>query len=167
MQSARTRHGGGWLVAVVGVLAGLGGMPGVVVAQTPSYEPGSPAGTEYAIPLDEARQTGSTPGAARGQRGSSAPRKSGAASGDDDAFALFGEGVARAKKPSAAAGNSRKPAKATKAARPAPAQSEQVRATGSSISGTVVALGTGGLVFALGAALTGAIVMSRRLPRSR
>lgn len=172
MQIAGTRHGGGWLVAVVVVLAGLGGAPGVAVAQAPSYQPDSPAGSEYAIPLDEARKTGSTSGARGGPSGASQPQQRGSAAGeDDDQSGLFGEGVAPDEKASAAGGSARKSAKtsmkATRFAPVAPSDVERVRAAGSGISGTAVALGTGGLVLLLGAALTGAIVMSRRMPRSR
>jgi hypothetical protein len=164
-----TRCGGGWPVAVVVVLAGVGGAPGAALAQAPSYQPDSPAGTEYAIPLDEARKTGSAASGTGGQHRSSEPQKSGAAS--DDGSELFGEGVAPAKRSSAAGGtsheSSKKTAKATASAPAAPSEAGHLRPTASGISGTAVALGTGGLVLALGAALTGAIVMSRRMPRSR
>jgi hypothetical protein len=150
------------------MLAGLGGASGAAVAaQAPSYQPDSPAGTEYAIPLNEARKTGSASDHSSAEDGSSAAQTSGSTSGDDDA-ALFGEGIAPAKRSSGAAGRSRKASKtATKATRPASAEVEHLRPAASGISGTAVALGTGGLVLALGAALTGAIVMSRRTPRSR
>jgi hypothetical protein len=170
VQSAGTRHGGGWFLAVVLVLAGLGGAPGAAAAGAPSYQPDSPAGTEYAIPLDEARKTGSAAGSSGANDGSSAAQTSRSASGGDDA-ALFGEGIAPAKRSSGAAGRSHKPSKtATKATRSvatAPSDVGHLRPAASGISGTAVALGTGGLVLALGAALTGAIMMSRRTPRSR
>ncbi len=176
MQSAGTRRGGGLLIAVVvtlATLAGLGGAPGAVAAQTPSYAPDSPAGTEYAIPLDEARRTGSTSGPTGGQRGSSKAQKGAAASGDDQS-GLFGEGVAPAKhRSSSAAGTSRAPSstttKGTRAAAATPSSSAagHLRPASSGISGTAVALGTAGLVLALAAALTVAITMTRRVPRSR
>jgi hypothetical protein len=183
VQIAEARRSGGWLVAVVAVvaaLAGFGGAPGPAAAQTPSYQPDSPAGSEYAIPLDEARKTGSASTGKGARSGASAKRASGAAAGGDDA--LFGEGVARVKKSSgsvkrssgsASAGTPHKPsrssAKTTGAAPAAPPATASLRPTASGVSGTAVALGTGGLVLALGAALAGAIIMSRRggVPRSR
>ena len=172
MQSAGTRHGGGWpvAVAVVVALAGLTAASGTAVAaQAPSYQPDSPAGTEYAIPLNEARKTGSASDNSSAEGGSSA-QTGRSASGDGDE-ALFGEGIAPAKRSSGAAGRSQKPskttAKTTGPAATAPSDVGRLRPAASGISGTAVALGTGGLVLALGAALTGAIVMSRRTPRSR
>lgn len=170
MQIAGARRWGGWLVVVVS-LAGLGGVSGTAAAaQAPSYQPDSPAGTEYAIPLDEARKTGSASKDSGAHRGSAAAQKSGSSSNTDDQSALFGEGIAPAKK-AAAAGTARKPSKTT--AKTTPAASAQaptagrLRPAASSISGTAVALGTGGLVLVLGAALTGAAVLSRRVPGSR
>ncbi len=171
MQIAGARRQGGWLVVVV-TLAGLGGVSGTAAAaQAPSYQPDSPAGTEYAIPLDEARKTGSASTDSSTHRGSSGAQKSGSSSNADDQSALFGEGIAPAKKASAAAGTARKPSKTTaKTTAVAAAQApttERLRPAASSISGTAVALGTGGLVLVLGAALTGAAVLSRRVPGSR
>jgi hypothetical protein len=171
VQLAGARHCGGWLVVVA--LAGLGGVSGpAAAAQAPSYRPDSPAGTEYAIPLDEARKTGSASAGTSATRGSSGGPTGGSASDANDQSALFGEGVAPAKrKSSAAAGTARKPSKTptktTPAASAQPPTAGHIRPAASSISGTTVALGTGGLVLALGAALTGATVLSRRMPRSR
>jgi hypothetical protein len=152
-------------------LAGLAAASGTAVAaQAPSYQPDSPAGTEYAIPLNEARKTGSASRGSSAEGGSSAAQTGRSASGDGDE-ALFGEGIAPAKRSSGAAGRSHKPSKTTvKTTGPAataPSDVGRLRPAASGISGTAVALGTGGLVLALGAALTGAIVMSRRTPRSR
>jgi hypothetical protein len=167
---AGARHWSGRLIVVA--LAGLGGVSGpAAAAQAPSYQPDSPAGTEYAIPLDEARKTGSASDGAGAARRSSDRPTSGSASDANDQSALFGEGIAPAKKSSAAAGAahrpSKTPAKTTRAASAEPPTARHIRPAASSISGTTVALGTGGLVLALGAALTGAAVLSRRIPRSR
>ena len=173
MQIAEARRSGGWLVAVAAALAGFGGAPGTAAAQAPSYQPDSPAGTEYAIPLDEARKTGSAATGKSSDAGASGKQASGSSSGGDGRSALFGEGVGRVKKSSkSSAGTSHKPAststKAPGAASAAPPATANLRPAASSVSGTAVALGTGGLVLALGAALAGAIVMSRRgMPRSR
>jgi hypothetical protein len=176
VQIAGARRWGGWLVVVVS-LAGLGGVSGTAAAaQAPSYQPDSPAGTEYAIPLDEARKTGSASKDSGAHRGSAAAQNSGSSSSSntDDQSALFGEGIAPAKKSAAAAGTARKPSKTTAKTTPAAAAAAaaapttgRLRPAASSISGTAVALGTGGLVLLLGAALTGAAVLSRRVPRSR
>lgn len=174
MQSAGTRHGGGWPVAVAVALLALAALAAAsgtaLAAQAPSYQPDSPAGTEYAIPLNEARKTGSASDGSSAEGGSSAAQTGRSASGDGDE-ALFGEGIAPARRPSHDAGTSHRPSKTTTTApRAAATPSSEVghlRPAASGISGTAVALGTGGLVLALGAALTGAIVMSRRVPRSR
>lgn len=168
------RHWGGQLAVVV-ALTGLGGVFGTAAAaQTPSYHPDSPAGTEYAIPLDEARKTGSASGGSRSHRGSSAAQTRGSSPDADNQSALFGEGIAPAKKPAesaAAADRTQKPSKTTTKATPAASAevpvSGHLRPAASGISGAAVALGTGGLVLVLGAALTGAAVLSRRMPRSR
>jgi hypothetical protein len=167
---AGARRWGGWLI--VAALAGLGGVSGpAAAAQAPSYQPDSPAGTEYAIPLDEARKTGSASAGPGAARGSSDGPTGGSASDTNDRSALFGEGIAPATKSSAAAGAAHKGsktlAKTTRAASAEPATAGHIRPAASSISATTVALGTGGLVLALGAALTGAAVLSRRMPRSR
>jgi hypothetical protein len=174
VQRAAARHWGGWLVVVM-TLAGLDGVSGTAAAaQAPSYHPDSPAGTEYAIPLDEARKTGSALDGGGSHRGSSAAQTRGSSPEADDQSALFGEGIAPAKKfggAAAAGGTTQKPSKSTTKATPAVSAEVPVsgyhRSAGSGISGTAVALGTGGLVLALGAALTGAVVLSRRVPRSR
>lgn len=170
MQFAGARLWGGWLI--VAALAGLGVVSGpAAAAQTPSYQPDSPAGTEYAIPLDEARKTGSASAGTGATRGSSGGPVGGSASDANDQSALFGEGIAPAKKSSGAAGTphkrSKTPTKTTPAASAEPPAAGLMRPAASGISGTTVALGTGGLVLALGAALTGAAVLSRRMPRSR
>jgi hypothetical protein len=156
-------------MVVVVALTGFGGASGTAAAaQAPSYQPDSPAGTEYAIPLDEARKTGSTSDGTTAHRDASGGRSSGSSSGADSTSALFGEGISPKK---AAAGTSRKPPKTTtkptRAASASPPASVRIRPASSGISGTAVAVGTGGLVLALGAALTGAAVLSRRMPRSR
>lgn len=170
MLLAGARHWGGWLI--VAALAGLGGVSGpAAAAQAPSYQPDSPAGTEYAIPLDEARKTGGASAGTNATRGSSGGPTGGSASDANDQSALFGEGIAPAKKSAAAAGTEHKPSKpptkTAPAASAAPSTAGHIRPAASSISGTTVALGTGGLVLALGAALTGATVLSRRMARSR
>jgi hypothetical protein len=172
-QLAGARHWGGWLVVVA--LTGLGGVCGTAAAaQAPSYHPDSPAGTEYAIPLDEARKTGSALDGSSSHRGSSAAQTRRSSPEADSQSALFGEGVAPAKrsgKSAAAVGTTQKPSRTTTKAAPAASAevpvSGHLRPAASGISGTAVALGTGGLVLALGAALTGAVVLSRRVPRSR
>lgn len=55
-----------------------------------TYDPGSPAGKEYTIPLESARGTGSNRSPSRGD----AP--AGRESGADQNFGLFGDGVTRA-----------------------------------------------------------------------
>lgn len=170
MLLAGARHWGGWLI--VAAVAGLGGVSGpAAAAQAPSYQPDSPAGTEYAIPLDEARKTGSASAGAGATRGSSDGATGGSASDANDPSALFGEGIAPAKRSSAAAGaahkRSKTPVKTTRAASAEPPTAGPIRPAASSISATTVALGTGGLVLVLGAALTGVAVLSRRMPRSR
>lgn len=147
------------LVAVAAALAGFGGAPGSAAAQAPSYQPDSPAGTEYAIPLDEARKTGSASTGEGSRAGASGRPTSGSAAGGD--AALFGEGVTPVRKSSkSSAGSSHKPARTKSAA--GTSATADLRPTAAGVSGTAVALGTGGLVLALGAALAGAIVMSRR-----
>jgi hypothetical protein len=166
---AGTRRGGGWFVVAAATLAASGGLPASAGAQSPSYQPDSPAGSEYAIPLDEARQTGSTKGGTGAQRQSSGKQTGGSGSRSAGDPALFGEGIAPAKRSSSSATEHKQPAAATtpKAKRAAPAPAVDTRSSASGISGTAVAVGTGGLVLALGAALTGAAVLTRRVPRSR
>lgn len=75
------------LVALLGTPAASGEAPG----PAPQYDPNSPAGKEYALPLVQARrQARAEPSQ---ERGATSP----AATGDDGA--LFGAGIAPAAKP--------------------------------------------------------------------
>jgi hypothetical protein len=163
--SQPVRFGGRALLVFVGALAALlGGGAGLAAAQSPAYDPGSPAGQQYSIPVDAARSTGA---AARGA-GTAAPSSrppSGPSASSSQAVeggpALFGDGVGRPKRASGTAG-----AASTSTVKPADRSTASAapsfRPTGSSTSGTLIGLATGLVVLVGGAALASAMTVRRR-----
>lgn len=95
-RNRRIRIAGAWSTLFVAVLVALVGAPaanGVAAGPAPQYDPQSPAGKEYALPLAQAReQARAEPSQERGSTTTAA------ATVDDGA--LFGKGIAPAAKPS-------------------------------------------------------------------
>lgn len=146
-------------VAVLALLAGAapaaGQEPGV------HYDPDSPAGKQYAIPLEQARDIG-------GAGTTSSPSAGAPSSGDDD---LFGAGIAPkpakrdggARKPRESSGKTSDPSPASRSA-PPPARPAASIVSGS--DGRQLQLGAVVLALALLAGAGGGLVARRALRRT-
>jgi hypothetical protein len=157
-------------IAVLTAFAGGGSNP--AAAQSPSYDPDSPAGQQYAIPVDAARSTGA---ASHGGSVSAQPGGSSANDGAAGGAVLFGEGMGHAKQSTPSSGSraaspsSGKPGKQTDpAVATAAVSSSEVpsfRPAGSTVTGPAVALITGLVVLAAGAVLAAMTTRRRRMAR--
>jgi len=82
--------------AAISLVAALAvGIPGAAIAAEPGVhiDPGSPAGTEYALPLDQARHDATPPGGGHGGAGGGGGGGGGAGSSGSGGSTLFGAGV--------------------------------------------------------------------------
>jgi hypothetical protein len=157
--SRHTRRWGATRLAAtlaVAAVAGTGTAPAGALEGGVHVDPGSPAAKEYALPLTQARHTGSPRGGLFGAgirraAAAGAAKPTHGASTHDSAKAL-----------SAARGGRATPAERSRIARLPAAVRSAVRAGEGGDSGSILALAAGGVVVLALGALGGTVVRGRR-----